>query len=80
MAETQQAATHTPPATAPSSAPTSKNPFKKIVSYLQAQATNAANDRFEGPSYLTPRGKEPQQKYNYNHDRRKSRTTEMERS
>lgn len=80
MADTQQAPTITPPASTPSSTQTSKNPFKKLVSYLQAQATNAANDRFEGSSYLTPRGKEPQQKYNYNYNRKKSRATGTETS
>lgn len=41
----------------------SHNPFKKALSYLQGQADTAAKDRWEGSSYLTSRGKEPQQRY-----------------
>jgi len=72
MADPQQANTPQASASAAAQSKQSKNPFKKVVTYLQAQATTAANDRFEGNSYLTPRGKEPQQKYRYN--RKKSST------
>lgn len=44
----------------------SSNPFKKALNYLQGQADNAAKDRWEGSSYLTARGQEPQQRYKYN--------------
>lgn len=39
------------------------NPLKKVLSYLQGQAGNAAKDRWEGSAYLSPRGPEPQQRY-----------------
>ena len=73
MSDSQQAPAPQATASAAAQSKQSKNPFKKIVNYLQAQANTAANDRFEGNSYLTPRGKEPQQKYRYN--RKKSSTS-----
>ena len=51
---------------------TSKNPFKKVLKYMQGEADKSAKNRWEGGSYLSPPGKEPQQKYRYN--RKESRT------
>lgn len=52
------------PLTKPSQAAhSSKNPFKKIIGYMQNSAEKAAEQRWEGGSYLTPPGKEPQQRY-----------------
>lgn len=55
-------------------AKSSSNPFKKVVSYLQGQASQAGKNRFEGTSYLSPPGKEPQQKYSYS--RKKDRSSQ----
>lgn len=40
----------------------SKNPLRRILRYMQGQADLAAQKKWEGSSYLSPAGKEPQQR------------------
>lgn len=41
----------------------SSNPFSKALNYMRAQADSAGAKRWEGASYLTAPGPEPQQRY-----------------